>query len=569
MGKWVWNGVNRVEWNLVPLKKNTPQLKVTRNITLLHYCIIARWLSCLFLLISLPLSAQQRMLPIGSDFKDAAFAPSRFQLKGPAVFPVSESDAGTYAFLKDSSKRYSSFGHFLYQRQLIEIKEENVQLWITPLVDFSYGAELQDSVRRRSQNTRGARMEGTLGKRIFFTTSFYENQAFLPSYLSAYAAQHGEQYAIDSNYVTVNAVIPGAARTKPFKTTGYDYAYATGMVSFFATPKLTMHLGNQPLFVGNGHRSLLWSDHSVGLINFRVRYALSPKWDFQVVRAKAFNLLRLPFSATGEASYETKGLSFATVYYQPTDWLSIGLFEGGTWFRGDSLARKSLSPLFYIPLPGAATIQESIDDKAFALLGLDFRLSLGRNRVNSDAVVSVVSSYKAHVYGQFALNPAKSNSLAYQLGARVFPFRNPLIHFQLEYNHADDGAYQSSNPRLNYSQYNLPIAHPMGAGFDEILLRFAWQKNYWFVNLQANYFLNQPVDPTVLMPLYRPETVMQTQQVIHQLIEAGYRFNRTYGLEVFAGFRYRHAIVSDLPDYERSWVFAGIRTQLTNHYSDF
>ncbi len=560
--------LNRTEWIPARLSESILTLKPKTNIAILHYRIIAKLVLGIALLLSFSGFAQQRMLPIGSDFKDAAFIPAFSQLKGPAVFPLSESDARIYTFLKDSSKRYSSFGHFLYQRQLIEVTAENVQLWITPLFDFSYGVELQDSTKRRTQNTRGIRMEGTLGKRIFFTTSFYENQAFLPSYFAAYAARHGEQYAIDSNYVTANAVIPGAARTKPFKTTGYDYAFATGMVSFFATEKLTFHLGNQPLFVGSGHRSLLWSDHSVGLINFRVRYKLSPKWDFQVVRAKGFNLLRIPFSANGEASYETKGLSFATIYYQPIPQLSIGLFKGGTWFRGDSLSRKSLSPLFYVPLPGAATVQESIDENAFAVLGLDFRLGLWRNRVNSDAVVSVANTFKTTVYGQFALNPAKS-TLAYQLGARVYPFPSPLIHFQLEYNHADDNAYQSSNPRLNYSQYNLPIAHPMSAGFDEILFRFGWQKNYWFVNLQTNYYFKQSVDPGVLMPLYRSATTLPDQQVINQLVEGGYRFNRTYGLEIFAGFRYRHAMVPDFADYERSWIFAGIRTQLTNHYSDF
>jgi len=512
-----------------------------------------RFVCCLFLLTAFPVFSQQRVLPIGSSFKDLVFSPSKARLNGPSVFPVSEKDAALYTFIKDSTKRYSTFGHFLYQRQLIEIRDKDAKLWITPLFDFSYGAEFQDTARKRSQNTRGVRMEGTLGKRIFFTTSFYENQAFLPSYVSDYVSQRGEQYpvAADSSYASRNAVIPGAARTKAFKERGYDYAYATGMVSFFATSKLEIHWGNQPLFVGTGHRSLLWSDNSVGTMNLRMRYRFSDKWDLQFVRARGLNLLRRPVATNGEAYYEPKSLSFATLYFQPAEHISIGLFEGGTWYRGDSISQRGISALYFLPVPGAAVLQEAIDNSAFAVLGLDFKAGIG----------------KQLVYGQLAISPSESKSMAAQLGVRLFPLKDPLVQVQLEYNHADKNAYTSQNARLNYSNYNLPVAHPMAAGFDEILLRICWQKNYWFATVQTNVYLNQSEDYTQLMPTVKT-TVSGNQQVINQLVEIGYRFNRDYGFETFAGFRYRFAN-STGPDYERSWVNIGIRTQLNNHYFDF
>lgn len=514
---------------------------------------MTRLLCCLLVFHFTPALTQQRMLPIGHDFKVLVFAPSAYRLNGPSVFPVSERDADLYTFIKDSSKRYSSFGHFLYQRQLIEIRDKDAELWITPLFDLSYGAELQDTTRKRLQNTRGVRMEGVLGERIFFTTSFYENQAFLPSYMSSYVSQRGEQYpvAADSSYATFNAVIPGSARTKPFKGSGYDYAYATGMLSFFATPKLEFHWGNQPLFVGSGHRSLLWSDNAVGLMNLRVRYRFSEKWDLQLVRARGMNLLRRPVAANGEAFYEPKSLSFATLYFQPVRTVSIGLFEGGTWFRGDSVSQKSIPPAYFIPLPGAAALQEAIDESAFSVIGLDFKAELGKHLI----------------YGQLALSPSESNSIAAQLGARIFPFRSPLIQLQLEYNHAGKKAYNAQDARLHFSHYNLPIAHPMAAGFDELLIRFSWQRNYWFAALQTNVYLHQSQNYTQLMPVAKA-AIPGDQQVINQLIEAGYRFNSDYGFETFAGFRYRYAN-GGTTDYERSWINIGIRTQLTNHYFDF
>lgn len=506
-----------------------------------------------FVLIAGFATAQQRVIPLGSSFKDAAFAPGSQRLKGPAVFPISEKDAGVYNLLQDTTKRYSTFGHFLYQRQLIEIKDSSYNIWITPLFDFSYGSQLNDSSSRIYQNTRGARIEGTFGKRVFYTTSFYENQALFPQYITDYVSQRGEQYpsAIDSNYHTQNAVIPGAARTKPFKANGFDYAYAIGMLTFYVTPKWTVYWGNQPLFIGSGHRSLLWSDNSVAMMNLRMRYRFSDKWDLQFVRARGLNLLRRPEATNGEAYYEPKSMSIATLYFQPTDNISIGLFEGGMWYRGDSLSKEPVQPMFFLPAPGAATIQQAIDDSsAYALLGLDFRATIGRQVV----------------YGQFGLNPAESSSLVYQLGLRIFPTKQPFLQLQLEYNHADANAYTANVSRINYGNYNLPVAHPAGAAFDEVLLRFDWTYRHWFAALQANYYLEQPIDQTLLMPVNKT-TVTGSHQVLNQLLELGYRFNRTYGLEAFLGVRYRSA--NGLTAENDTWISFGLRTQLINHYFDF
>ncbi len=183
--------------------------------------------------------AQDRLLPIAQQFKDQAhhsgtnFTP---------VFPITNSVAKYYKMTMDSSKRYSAVGYFLYKRELIELKTAEGNLWITPLFDVSMGKGMTDS-SRISQNTRGMRVEGTFGKKVFYSTSFYENQAVFTHYFSDYISQRGELYykPADSSYYTQNAVVPGAARTKPFKTNGYDYAFAFGNIHWKRTPLI---LGN-------------------------------------------------------------------------------------------------------------------------------------------------------------------------------------------------------------------------------------------------------------------------------------------------------------------------------------
>ncbi|MES2556955.1 MAG: hypothetical protein V4604_12445 [Bacteroidota bacterium] len=511
----------------------------------------SNWLVLCCCLITIMGSAQ--ILPIGSGFKDALFAPTPARLTEPSFFPVAERNI--YHQLRDSAKRYSNFGHFLYQRQLIEIKDSAVgALYITPLLNLSYGAELQDTNKTRYQNTRGVRVEGNIGKRVTFTTSFYENQAILPGYVASYIQQRGEQYlnATDSQYYTQNAVVPGAARTKTFKTNGFDYAFATGMIAVNVFKNCTITWGNQPVFVGSGHRSMLWSDNSVGAMNFRGSYRLSKKWKLQHVKARGLNLLRRPNPTNGEAYYENTSLSIATLYFQPNEHFTIGLFEGGKWFRGDSVSQKSIPALYFLPLPGAAVLQAAMNANSVnALLGVDLRASIGKHTV----------------YGQFALNPAENNSMVYQIGVRLYPAKNPFIQAQVEYNHADNNAYMSSVSRLNFSNYNLPIAHPSGNALDEVVLRLLWEKGHWFIQSQTNYFFKQSENETLLMPVVK-STVTSSRQVINQSVEVGYRFNRTYGFETFAGFRYRHA--EGTTTYaEGSWISVGIRTALTNHYFDF
>ena len=108
---------------------------------------------------------------MASSFKDALLAPTPIRYEAPSFFPTFEWRLNHV--LRDSTKRYSNFGHFLYQRQLIEITDSTVgNLRITPLINLSYGVELQDTNRKRYQNTRGVRMGRESRKESFIYNEF-------------------------------------------------------------------------------------------------------------------------------------------------------------------------------------------------------------------------------------------------------------------------------------------------------------------------------------------------------------------------------------------------------------
>lgn len=494
----------------------------------------------------------QRVLPIGSYFKDVSLKNSG---NFSPVFPIQDKSTNYYAATQDSIKRYSIIGYYLFQRELIEIQTENGKLWITPLLDVRIGQQFADSTSRISQNTRGVRLEGALGKNIFFSTSFYENQAVFENYVGAYITQRGEQYVnpSDSSYYTQNGVVPGAARTKFFKDNGFDYAYAIGHLNWNINKKLSVSWGNQSLFVGSGHRSMLWSDNSVPAMNLRVSYAFSEKWDLQFVRMRGLNLLRRPNTINVEAYYEPKSLSFTTLYFKPSKKITIGLFEGGSWYRGDSIHKTAIQAAYFIPLPGAATVQEAVSKDCYSLLGIDF---------------NVHPSKTIQFYGQFGLNIFTNSSEVAQIGTRIFPLKSsPLSFFQVEWNYANTQAYTSSNPRSNYSSYNLPIAHPMGKNLNELLVRLNYEWKNLFVTVSSSNYLKQSGNYTSLMPVNKNE-VNSVQRIFNESAELGYRINRSYGLEIFGAFRYRMAKTT-VENYSAMWISLGLRTQLSNHYFDF
>ncbi|MDR0801417.1 hypothetical protein [Fluviicola sp.] len=490
------------------------------------------------------------VLPIESYFRDVSFfTDSSFA----PVFPVNDQQVNYYNTTKEQKLRYSSVGYYIYQRELIQLSRKEGTIRISPILDLQTGVERGNTSRQQYLNVRGVRIEGSMKNKVFFSGSFYENQAVFPYYVQQYVNNRGEFYPNmgDSGYYQVNAVIPGGARTKPFKTNGFDYAYATGIVQWQVLKNLAVSVGNSPIFIGSGYRSVLYSDNALPTMNFRINYSLGEKWNFQLIRMQGLNMLRIPFSTNGEALYERKGLSLGTIYFQPTKHLRIGLVEGGIWARGDSLQKQAVEGGFYIPIPGAATIQEGINGKSYAYLGLDFNWRV----------------WKLLVYGQYGRNPYTKSSDVGQIGLRYWPFRSHHYLIHIEYNHTSANAYKATNPRIDYSNFNLPVGHPMAAGVDELVVRLRAEWNHLFVSSSTNCYLNQSDNYRQLLPVYENNPNMN-QRVFYEDLEIGYSFNHQYGLEVFGSAKLR-LVNNPLQDRQSSWVSIGLRTALNNHYFDF
>lgn len=498
---------------------------------------------------------QQNLLPLHSFYKDQLFANKLSKPYNEGSFlPVSEGDYDLIPAILDSTPRYYTVTDILYRKHLIEITSKDCYITISPAANISSGKDFTDtSDRRLMQNTRGVFVEGDFFKKFSFATSFYENQARFTPYETNYYSSVGERYQNSAGeYFAQNAVIPGAGRTKDFKGDGYDYAFAVGYFSYKPIKQVRITAGNNPQFIGDGHRSLLLSDNSFAAPYLRLDWKLNPKFNFTYYRSRLINLLRRSVSSSAEVYYETKGHSVNYFTYKPNDKMSVSLFEGSIWNRGDSLTSTTSHPLYYNPVPFVSSLILDGKNEVVSLLGINVNYQLGE---------------KHRLYGQFAMNDWNSNKMGYQLGYRGYNFFG-LTDFmlQVEFNDVPTKMYEASNPRLNYSHFNLPLAHTKGSGFRELILRANYEYIHWFIDVKMAYYNLKDYAQDAHLALYSSSPEINAN-VFYQSTEIGYRFNRKMNLSIFGRWRIRSTTEAGIP--MANTVQIGMRTALTNHYDDF
>ncbi len=511
-----------------------------------------KWLLFSFCILYITLiQAQVGVVSQNTFFKDRYFYDSQTfpAYKSNGIFPVSVKAYDLPTKIADTTLQYYWFTEVLFKTHLVNIKGKNFHIKATPVFDLSIGKDILDTNRFLFQNTRGLHIEVDLFKNFTFTTSVYENQSRHNSYETQYYQSVGERYYSSNGYYKDNAVIPGFARTKPFKGNGFDYGVAFGEINYQPHKSIFVAAGNGQRFIGDGYRSILYSDNSIVSPFLQVSYDVNPQLKIFNYRSKLTNLLRRPDAITVEANYEPKLSSINYISLQATEKWNIALFEGIMYSKGDSVHTQHVHPLYYNPVP---------------ILG-----ALLAKNTFANAIIGLNTSYQfkqIHVYGQFAVNPQTKGTGA-QLGARYYPLTGQhFLMLQLEGN-LTTNLYRSENPRLNFSNFNLPIAHIKGDRIKEIILRASYEYKRIFIELKSILYGYSSYSPTALLPLYEYGREQNGWQNNTQ-IEFGYRFNRKVNFNVFGSFG-NVLIRTDITNYSSAIFSFGIRTGLINSYKDF
>lgn len=505
-------------------------------------------------------SAQQNMLPLHTFYKEK-FIEVSGKRSIETFFPANESQLDLHHLIRDSSTQYYDFTDWFFKKHWITISRPEGNLTISPLVNFAYGKETTNPDRGALfRNTRGLYVEGELLNKIGFNFIFAENQARFMDYESAYFDSRGELQIADGVYHLQHAVIPGGNRTKPFKENAYDYAYSIGSISYELNKNLRFEVGNNQHFIGSGYRSLLLSDNSLVAPNFKVNWKISSRWSYQVLFQRNKNLYRKPATASVEAPYESKLFAATYLTFKPRENFSLSLFTAGNQLRGDSLVKHAMQAQMLIPLP---FVQNDLLFGKSALFN-------GITGLNADFALK-----NTRIYGQVALDKFdKTYLIAGQLGAhffRVLKVKN--LNAQLEANLVPEHFYASRNPKLAYSNGNLPLAHTRGNNFGEVLMRWNYEIKRVFVNSKTIYYTNLggndsiPLAANSIFSAQENVTTLKAATFIQEF-EIGYRINRKYNAMLSAGWKGRFYQGGNA-DASQQMFFIGLKTGIINQYLDF
>jgi len=403
---------------------------------------------------------------------------NEFTRPGAVDSSLSEMD---HLILTSSAIRYRKSKHPLWNTfyktpaHFYEVELKDFYVRINPMIHLAVGRETSEDVTT-FVNQRGLSIRGGIGKNVFFQTSFWDSQVRYPNYINTFTEDYG--------------VIPGVGLYKNFNskvfdsTNGRDFLLATAYVGFNLGKYIGMQLGHNQCFIGDGIRSLLFSDFSTPFFSLKINTRI---WKFHYQNIFA-EMESDDFTSVNGHSQVVPKKYMAAHYldFKPNPHLSLGLFESVVFNRDNNqFELQYLNPIILY-----RTIEGALGSPDNVLLGFNARLDLWK-RVSfygqfmlDDISISTILDGKGDWWG---------NKYGHQLG---FKYLNLLavdqLDLQVEWNRVRPFTYSHYDSLANYSHYNQSIAHPLGANFNEWIISLSYAvgpklslKSSWFFILKG------------------------------------------------------------------------------------
>jgi len=344
----------------------------------------------------------------------------------------------------------------------LEVKTRDFFLALNPVLQFRAGIERGTTDQTIYLNSRGVMVRGTIGRKIGFASTIIENQ------------ERGPQFY--QQQVNQFRAVPGVGFYKPFKKTGYDYFDARGYLTFNVVKYIDVQFGYDKNFIGAGYRSLFLSDWGNSYLFLKLNTRI-----WKINYQNLFMELMPQFKKSGDTLLDRKYAAMHHLSMNVTKWLNIGLFEGVIFGRKNRFDFQYLNPIiFYRHIEGTVGSPDN------ALAGFDFKANI---------------AHKIQLYGQllldeFILSKIKNdptnwvNKWGIQVGAKyVDAFGINNLDLQFEANRVRPFTYSHGDTIGNYTHYNQPLAHPLGANFQEFVGIVNFQPHpKWYIHAKAIYF---------------------------------------------------------------------------------
>jgi hypothetical protein len=430
------------------------------------------------------------------------------------------------------------FDHLIH----IKSKTGKYEFKVDPLLNIELGNAYYDTAQRQriSTNTRGFIASGSIGKDFYFETMFSENQSQFPYYISKYNNQ--------------TKIVPGQGRYKVFKTTGYDYAFSSGFISYQPFKKLNIQVGHGKQKIGNGYRSILLSDNAFNYPYVRVTSEwFKGKLQYTNIYAVLMNLTTggAPTPKNTEPLFQKKAVSFQYLSYNVNKRINIGLFQGMIWNAADSMNRQHLEWQYFNPVIFTNLSFYGLNNKNNIVIGTTANIKL----------TNKISLYAQFMGDDFSNTFALGNAFGYQIGVKYFDaFKLKNLMLQAEYNDVAEGSYNSpfgTYSNQSYSHYNQNLAYTLGYGKELVLLGdFKYKRTFLNARLNLQW-----------MTLNKFNFYNNTLSKI----QLGYTINIAYNFNVSLGYNYRYQDFLGFNDSNNKTTFytLSLKSNLFNTYYDF
>lgn len=344
---------------------------------------------------------------------------------------------------KDSWKSVHPWGKSFFQTKgnFIEARDKDFYISINPAINQQESAG-DGANGRVFLNSKGVTARGMIGK-VGFDFYATDNQERGPLYEQAFVATHH--------------AVPGNGFWQFFKTTGQDYFDARGSVTWNVTKYINMQFGYDKNFIGDGYRSLFLSDFSSSYLFLKFNTRI---WKINYTNL-FMELTNTNNGPTGNVNLPHKYASMHHFSINATPWLNVGAFEAIYFGRPDHYEFSYLNPVIF--LRSAESENGSGDN---ANLGFNFKANIVKKVQLYGQLM--LDEFNLKLFKNDPLNP--DNKQAYQLGAKyVDAFGIKNLDLQLEYNSIRPFTYSHYDTVSTVTNYNQPMAHPLGANLKEVI----------------------------------------------------------------------------------------------------
>src|SRR5579871_210831 len=374
----------------------------------------------------------------------------------------------------DSFKSKKPFLDVFYKHKanFYEVNEKDFFLVVDPVIQETQSYQTNNDIKGRIfLNEKGLTLRGMIANKLGFSAFLTDNQ------------ERGPDYFQDRVTASGFSAVPGAGYFKPFKQTGFDYFDNRASIYFNAMKYFDFQFGYDKNFIGNGYRSLFLSDYAAPYLFL--------KFNTRIWKLNYQNLYMELVSQHNRGDYQYPK-KYAVIHHLSVNaakWLNVGLYENVVFSRADHFDFSYLNPVIFLV---SAQQQNGSPDKT--TVGFDFKANIGH----------ATQFYGQLVINEFVLNQVVhysrgwwGNKQGLQLGMKyVDAFNIKNLDLQFEGNIVRPFTYSHDDTVANFSHYNQPLAHPLGANFDELIVIAHYQPHpKWNVEGKLIYY-RQGIDST-------------------------------------------------------------------------